>query len=82
MFDYIDRLEIFDKRQEEQFRTAPDVTCYSGNGISCLWNGFHPGQAIHRLVAGAVANVTGIGRGLHLWMLENNKLMIVYGFII
>jgi phospholipase/lecithinase/hemolysin len=40
---------------------APDATCYSGNGVSCLWwNDFHPGQAIHKLVAGAVANVTGI----------------------
>lgn len=40
---------------------APDATCYSGDGVSCLWwNDFHPGQAIHKLVAGAVANVTGI----------------------
>lgn len=40
---------------------APDAICYSGDGVSCLWwNDFHPGQAIHKLVAGAVANVTGI----------------------
>lgn len=39
---------------------APDATCYDGNGVSCLWwNDFHPGQAIHKVLAGAVANLTG-----------------------
>jgi phospholipase/lecithinase/hemolysin len=40
---------------------APDATCYSSNGISCLWwNDLHPGQAIHKLVAAAVARLTVI----------------------
>ena len=35
---------------------APDATCYNGNGVSCLWfNDYHPGVAINRLVAEAVA---------------------------
>lgn len=38
---------------------APDATCYSGDGTSCLWfNDLHPGQAIQNLVAEAVKNVT------------------------
>ncbi|KAH9205232.1 carbohydrate esterase family 16 protein [Leptodontidium sp. 2 PMI_412] len=40
---------------------ARDATCYSSNGVSCLWwNDLHPGQAIHKLVAAAVARLTGI----------------------
>jgi phospholipase/lecithinase/hemolysin len=39
---------------------APDASCYNSNGVSCLWwNDFHPGQAIHGVLAGAVANLTG-----------------------
>jgi phospholipase/lecithinase/hemolysin len=35
---------------------APDATCYAADGNSCLWfNDYHPGVAINRLVAAAVA---------------------------
>ncbi|KAK0611943.1 hypothetical protein B0T14DRAFT_439719, partial [Immersiella caudata] len=35
---------------------APNATCYNGNGVSCLWfNDYHPGVAINKLVAEAVA---------------------------
>lgn len=37
---------------------APDATCYNSNGVSCLWyNNYHPGQAIHKLVATGIAGV-------------------------
>ncbi|CZR50254.1 related to cellulose-binding GDSL lipase/acylhydrolase [Phialocephala subalpina] len=37
---------------------APDATCYNGDGVSCLWfNNYHPGQAIHKLVAAGIAGV-------------------------
>lgn len=41
---------------------SPDATCYNSNGVSCLWyNNYHPGQAIHKLVAqGVAALVPGI----------------------
>jgi phospholipase/lecithinase/hemolysin len=40
---------------------APDSTCYNADGVSCLWwNNYHPGQAIHKLVAEGVAALTGI----------------------
>ena len=40
---------------------APDATCYNSDGKSCLWwNNYHPGQAIHNLVAKGVAALTGI----------------------
>jgi phospholipase/lecithinase/hemolysin len=40
---------------------APDATCYNSNGISCFWwNDFHPGAAIHKLVAEAISVKTGI----------------------
>jgi phospholipase/lecithinase/hemolysin len=40
---------------------APNATCYNADGVSCLWwNDYHPGQAIHRLVAEGVAALTGI----------------------
>jgi phospholipase/lecithinase/hemolysin len=33
------------------------ATCYNSDGTSCLWwNNYHPGQAIQKLVAQAVAN--------------------------
>jgi len=36
---------------------APDATCVNANGKSCLWyNSYHPGQAIHKVVAQAVAS--------------------------
>jgi phospholipase/lecithinase/hemolysin len=36
---------------------APNATCYSSDGVSCLWwNDYHPGQAIHKLVATGIAN--------------------------
>ncbi|KAK0713297.1 hypothetical protein B0T26DRAFT_612124, partial [Lasiosphaeria miniovina] len=36
---------------------APNATCYNGDGVSCLWfNDYHPGVAINRLVANAVAD--------------------------
>lgn len=36
---------------------APDATCYNADGTSCLWfNDYHPGIAINKLVAQAVAN--------------------------
>lgn len=35
---------------------AADATCFAADGTSCLWwNNYHPGQAIHKLVAQAVA---------------------------
>jgi phospholipase/lecithinase/hemolysin len=35
---------------------APDATCTNSNGKSCLWfNSYHPGTAIQKLVAQAVA---------------------------
>jgi phospholipase/lecithinase/hemolysin len=35
---------------------APDNSCYNSDGVSCLWwNNYHPGQAIHKLVAAAIA---------------------------
>ncbi|KAF2652362.1 carbohydrate esterase family 16 protein [Lophiostoma macrostomum CBS 122681] len=34
---------------------SKDATCYNSNGKTCLWfNDYHPGQAIHKLVAEAV----------------------------
>jgi phospholipase/lecithinase/hemolysin len=40
---------------------APDATCYNGDGTSCLWfNNYHPGQAIHKLVAAGVAALVGL----------------------
>ena len=36
---------------------APNATCYNGDGKSCLWfNDYHPGVAINKLVAAAVAD--------------------------
>lgn len=35
---------------------APDANCVNANGKSCLWyNSYHPGQAIQKVVAQAVA---------------------------
>ena len=35
---------------------APNATCYNADGVSCLWfNDYHPGVAINKLVAEAVA---------------------------
>lgn len=35
---------------------APNATCYNSDGTSCLWyNDYHPGIAINKLVAEAVA---------------------------
>jgi phospholipase/lecithinase/hemolysin len=35
---------------------SPDATCYNSDGTSCLWfNDYHPGIAINKLVAQAVA---------------------------
>jgi len=40
---------------------APNATCYNSDGVSCLWyNDYHPGQAIHKLVAEGVANLVNI----------------------
>ncbi|KAE9366829.1 carbohydrate esterase family 16 protein [Stipitochalara longipes BDJ] len=40
---------------------AKDATCYNGDGTSCLWfNNYHPGQAIHKLVAAGVAALVGL----------------------
>jgi phospholipase/lecithinase/hemolysin len=40
---------------------SPDATCYNADGVSCLWyNNYHPGQAIHNLVAKGIASLTGI----------------------
>ena len=40
---------------------AKDATCYNGDGVSCLWfNDYHPGQAIHMLVAEGVAALVGL----------------------
>jgi phospholipase/lecithinase/hemolysin len=36
---------------------APNATCYNTDGTSCLWfNDYHPGIAINKLVAQAVAD--------------------------
>lgn len=36
---------------------APNATCYAEDGNSCLWfNDYHPGIAINKLVAQAVAD--------------------------
>lgn len=36
---------------------APNATCYNSDGVSCLWfNDYHPGVAINKLVAQAVAD--------------------------
>jgi phospholipase/lecithinase/hemolysin len=40
---------------------APNNNCYNSDGVSCLWwNNYHPGQAIHKLVAAAIASLVGI----------------------
>ncbi len=40
---------------------APDATCFNGDGVSCLWfNNYHPGQAIHKLIAEGISSLTGI----------------------
>ncbi|CAH0053728.1 unnamed protein product [Clonostachys solani] len=40
---------------------APDATCYNEDGTSCLWfNNYHPGIAIHKLVAAEVAEAVGL----------------------
>lgn len=40
---------------------APNATCFNADGVSCLWwNNYHPGQAIHKLVAQGIAALTGI----------------------
>jgi phospholipase/lecithinase/hemolysin len=40
---------------------APNNSCYNSDGVSCLWwNNYHPGQAIHKLVAVAFAALVGI----------------------
>jgi phospholipase/lecithinase/hemolysin len=40
---------------------AKDASCYNGDGTSCLWfNDYHPGQAIHKLVAAGVAALVGL----------------------
>jgi phospholipase/lecithinase/hemolysin len=36
---------------------APNATCYNSDGVSCLWfNDYHPGVAVNKLVAEAVAS--------------------------
>lgn len=40
---------------------APNASCFNGDGVSCLWfNNYHPGQAIHKLVAAGVASLVGL----------------------
>jgi phospholipase/lecithinase/hemolysin len=40
---------------------AKDATCYNSDGVTCLWwNDYHPGQAIHKLVAQGVASLVGL----------------------
>lgn len=40
---------------------AKDATCYNADGITCLWfNDYHPGQAIHKLIAQGVAALVGL----------------------
>jgi phospholipase/lecithinase/hemolysin len=40
---------------------APNANFYNGDGTSCLWfNNYHPGQAIHKLVAAGVASLVGL----------------------
>ncbi|PMD33864.1 carbohydrate esterase family 16 protein [Hyaloscypha variabilis F] len=40
---------------------ARDASCYDADGTSCLWfNNYHPGQAIHKLVAEGVAALVGL----------------------
>ncbi|KAH8660175.1 carbohydrate esterase family 16 protein [Xylariales sp. PMI_506] len=58
----LDTQPIFDKALDDPSAYgAADATCYNSNGLTCLWwNDFHPGQAIHGLVAQAVSELTGI----------------------
>jgi phospholipase/lecithinase/hemolysin len=40
---------------------APNNTCYNSDGVSCIWyNNYHPGQAIHNLIAQGIAPLVGI----------------------
>jgi len=40
---------------------ASSATCYNSDGTSCLWwNNYHPGQAIHKLVAAGVASTVSL----------------------
>jgi phospholipase/lecithinase/hemolysin len=40
---------------------APDNLCYNADGVSCIWyNNYHPGQAIHKLIAQGLASLLGI----------------------
>lgn len=40
---------------------ARDASCFNGDGVTCLWfNNYHPGQAIHKLVAEGVAALVGL----------------------
>ena len=46
---------------------APDATCYNSDGVNCLWwNDFHPGAAIHNLVAQAIAAQIGISMTIYM----------------
>lgn len=40
---------------------AANATCYDDDGTTCLWyNNYHPGQAIHKLVAeGIISELSG-----------------------
>jgi phospholipase/lecithinase/hemolysin len=53
----VDTTESFNKAiaNPEKYG-APNATCYKEDGVSCLWfNDYHPGIAINKLVAAAVA---------------------------
>jgi phospholipase/lecithinase/hemolysin len=39
---------------------APSATCLNADGRSCLWkDDYHPGQALHELVAKGVVDLVG-----------------------
>jgi phospholipase/lecithinase/hemolysin len=53
----VDTTAAFDEALDNPTKYgAPDATCESANGVSCLWfNNYHPGVAIQRLVGSQVA---------------------------
>ncbi|KAJ5223321.1 hypothetical protein N7468_007863 [Penicillium chermesinum] len=56
---YLDTIPVFDQALNNPTAYgSPDAVCYNSDGTSCLWwNNFHPGQAIDKLVAEAVADL-------------------------
>lgn len=49
----VDTRKAFDKVIDDPVKYgASNATCYNADGVTCLWwNNYHPGHAIHALVA-------------------------------